>query len=207
MMILHPWVILNMLRSTRIGNGKFVDKKVSYKSIPSNIDGNEKKRVGYGILSIDHGRLTVEFTHLKGVDPTVDDLLVFIFSDKDVRKMIRYYQNTDRTLQYKIDLKDSDDSIATKVFINFYKKGIFYNRKFLFKWSDNKKIHRLEPIYIGDLVEAMVCFRHAKNIPVWWVPCYQLKTFDRKWLRSQTSFRYEKCECEEDAYDYVSTII
>lgn len=138
-MILYPWAILIMLRSTRYENGKFVDKKVSYRSIPSNIDGNKKERVGYGILSIDHIALTVEFTHFKGVDPTIEDLLYFIFSDKDVRKMIRCYQDTERNSEYMIDVKDSEDSIAARTFINYYKKGMFHSRKFLFKWSDNKK--------------------------------------------------------------------
>ena len=207
MMILHPWAIMIMLKSTRYENGKYVDKKLSYRSIPSNIDGNTKERVGYGILSINHIALTVEFTHFKGVDPTIEDLLYFIFSDKDVRKMIRCYQDTERNTEYMIDLKDAEDSIATKVFINFYKKGIFHSRKFLFKWSDNKKIHRLEPIYIGDLVEAVAYFARSTSFPVWWVPCNELESFDRKYLRSKTSFKYVPCKMETKSSTSVSYII
>ena len=166
-MILHPWVIMIMLKSTRRENGKYVDKKLSYRSIPSNIDGNKKERVGYGILSINHIALTVEFTHFKGFDPTIEDLLYFIFSDNDDRNVLRRYQYNERNTEYMIVLKDAEDSIATKVFIYFYKKGIFHSRKFLFKWSDNKKILRLEPIYIGDLVEAVAYFASSTSVPDW----------------------------------------
>ena len=181
MMILYPWAIFIMKSYLRSSYG--VDKKVSY--ISETFNGERKK--GYGILSIGYQAKTVTFESFKGPDPEIQDLLFFLFSDKDIRKLIREYQHRGRKEDYKIDVWSAS---ATKVYINFYRRGIFTYRKHLFDFTCNLKINKIDRIYIGDLVEAMVEFDRQQNSC--WLP--YIDNFSRKWLRSRTTFRYEKCE-------------
>ena len=181
MMILYPWAILIMKSYLRSSYG--VDKKVSY--ISETFSGERKK--GYGILSIGYQAKTVTFESFKGPDPEIQDLLFFLFSDKDIRKLIREYQHRGRKEDYKIDVWSAS---ATKVYINFYRRGIFTYRKHLFDFTCNLKINKIDRIYIGDLVEVMVEFDRQQNSC--WLP--YIDNFSRKWLRSRTTFRYEKCE-------------
>ena len=183
MMILYPWAIIRMKSYLRCSYG--VDKKVSYTS--ETFNGERKK--GYGILSVGYQDKIVTFESFKGPDPEIQDLLFFLFSDKDVRKLIREYQKKGRKEDYKIDVWSAS---ATKVYINFYRRGIFTYRKPLFTFTCNQKINSIDHIYIGDLVEAMVCFNRQENSC--WLP--YIEYFDRKWLRSRTSFKYEKCKYE-----------
>ena len=180
-MILYPWAIFIMKSYLRSSYG--VDKKVSY--ISETFNGERKK--GYGILSIGYQAKTVTFESFKGPDPEIQDLLFFLFSDKDIRKLIREYQHRGRKEDYKIDVWSAS---ATKVYINFYRRGIFTYRKHLFDFTCNLKINKIDRIYIGDLVEAMVEFDRQQNSC--WLP--YIDNFSRKWLRSRTTFRYEKCE-------------
>ena len=180
-MILYPWAIFIMKSYLRSSYG--VDKKVSY--ISETFNGERKK--GYGILSIGYQAKTVTFESFKGPDPEIQDLLFFLFSDKDIRKLIREYQHRGRKEDYKIDVWSAS---ATKVYINFYRRGIFTYRKHLFDFTCNLKINKIDRIYIGDLVEAMVEFDRQQNSC--WLP--YIENFSRKWLRSHTTFRYEKCE-------------
>ena len=180
-MILYPWAIFIMKSYLRSSYG--VDKKVSY--ISETFNGERKK--GYGILSIGYQAKTVTFESFKGPDPEIQDLLFFLFSDKDIRKLIREYQHRGRKEDYKIDVWSAS---ATKVYINFYRRGIFTYRKHLFDFTCNVKINKIDRIYIGDLVEAMVEFDRQQNSC--WLP--YIENFSRKWLRSRTTFRYEKCE-------------
>lgn len=181
MMILYPWAIFIM--KTYLRNSYGVDKKVSY--ISETFNGERKK--GYGILSVGYQDKIVTFESFKGPDPEIQDLLFFLFSDKDIRKLIREYQKKGRKEDYKIDIRSSS---ATKIFINFYRRGIYMYRKHLFDFTCNLKINKIDHIYIGDLVEAMVEFDRQQNSC--WLP--YIERFDRKWLRSRTSFKYEKCE-------------
>ena len=180
-MILYPWAIFIMKSYLRSSYG--VDKKVSY--ISETFNGERKK--GYGILSIGYQAKTVTFESFKGPDPEIQDLLFFLFSDKDIRKLIREYQHRGRKEDYKIDVWSAS---ATKVYINFYRRGIFTYRNHLFDFTCNLKINKIDRIYIGDLVEAMVEFDRQQNSC--WLP--YIENFSRKWLRSRTTFRYEKCE-------------
>lgn len=185
-----PWVFFNVPRgnifmSTNLRNSYGVDKKLSY--ISETFNGERKK--GYGILSVGYAEKTVTFESFKGPDPDIQDLLFFLFSDKDVRKIIREYQKKGRKEDYKIDIWSSS---ATKVYINFYRRGIFTYRKPLFTFTCNQKTNKIDRIYIGDLVEAVVHFDRQQDSC--WFP--YIERFDRKWLRSRTTFKYEKCEYE-----------
>ena len=141
-MILYPWAIFIMKSYLRSSYG--VDKKVSY--ISETFNGERKK--GYGILSIGYQAKTVTFESFKGPDPEIQDLLFFLFSDKDIRKLIREYQHRGRKEDYKIDVWSAS---ATKVYINFYRRGIFTYRKHLFDFTCNLKINKIDRIYILEI--------------------------------------------------------
>lgn len=181
--------------SSLLRNCYGVTKKVSY--VSETLSGNIKK--SHGVLHIDRFKKTISFVSFRDPAPKVQDFLYFILSDKTVRDLIRDYQKTERVLNYKISTRGQS---ATHVFINFYHYGIYSHRKNLISWSCNDKVYDIENLYVGDLVEMIVYFNECQ-------PSYlpSIENFDRKWLRSRTTFRYVKCEYEEGTTTYVSSII
>ncbi len=172
-----------------------VTKKVSF--VSETMSGNIKK--SYGVLHIDHFKKTINFVTFRNPAPKIQDFLYFILSDKTVRGMIRDYQKTKRVLDYKVSAHGCS---ATHININFYHYGIYSHRKNLMRWSSEDKLYDVHNLYVGDLVEAVVyfCESNLSYLP-------SIENFDRKWLRSKTTFKYEKCSYEEGTTTYVSSII
>lgn len=173
-----------------------VTKKVSY--VSETLSGNTRK--SYGVLHTDRFKKTISFVSFKDPAPKIQDFLYFILSDKTVRDMIKDYQKTERVLNYKISAHGQS---ATHININFYHYGIYSHRKNLMRWSSEDKIYDVHNLYVGDLVEMIVFFNENQSSP--YLP--YIERFDRKWLRSRTTFKYEKCEYEEGTTTYVSSII
>lgn len=172
-----------------------VTKKVSY--VSETLSGNTRK--SYGVLHINRFKKSINFVSFKDPAPKVQDFLYFILSDKTIRDMIKDYQKTERVLDYKISAHGQS---ATHVNINFYHYGIYSHRKNLIRFSSQDKVYDVHNLYIGDLVEMIVFFNENQpsHLP-------SIDNFDRKWLRSRTTFKYEKCSYEEGTSTYVSTII
>ena len=90
---------------------------------PFEIDGEsswcEAKRRSKGVLRIWPDEKTIEVKMLSGCDPWYKDLLNFVLADKDVRRLIRNYQNSSRIERYAINIS-SGMSGRQDVYINFY---------------------------------------------------------------------------------------
>ena len=98
---------------------------------------------------------------LSGCDPWYKDLLNFVLADKDVRRLIRNYQNSTRVERYAINIS-SGMSGRQDVYINFYDEyGLQVRGKHLLHISCCDKLWGISKIYVGDLVEAMYAMRIA----------------------------------------------
>lgn len=128
------------------------------------IDGEsswcEAKRRSKGVLRIWPEEKSIEVKILSGCDPLYKDLLSFVLSDRDVRRLIRNYQNSERVEKYAINVT-SGMSGRQDVYINFYDEyGLQVRGKHLLHISCCDKLWGIPKIYVGDLVEAM----YAMNI-------------------------------------------
>lgn len=131
---------------------------------PFEIDGEsswcEAKRRSKGVLRIWPEEKTIEVKMVSGCDPWYKDLLNFVLADKDVRRLIRNYQNSSRIERYAINIS-SGMSGRQDVYINFYDEyGLQIRGKHLLHVSCYDKLWGIPKIYVGDLVEAM----YAMNI-------------------------------------------
>lgn len=92
---------------------------------------------------------------LKGCDPNVADLINFVLSDKDVRLLIRQYQQSKRVVPFAIN-GTTGMSGRVDVFIDFYDKyGMQVKGKHLLHVSCYGKVHELKKMYIGDFAEMV----------------------------------------------------
>lgn len=131
---------------------------------PFEIDGLsswcEAKRRSKGVLRIWPEEKTIEVKMLSGCDPWYKDLLNFVLADKDVRRLIRNYQNSTRVERYAINVS-SGMSGRQDIYINFYDEyGLQVRGKHLLHISCCDKLWGIPKIYVGDFVEAM----YAMNI-------------------------------------------
>ena len=129
------------------------------------IDGEsswcEAKRRSKGVLRIWPEEKSIEVKILSGCDPLYKDLLSFVLSDRDVRRLIRNYQNSERVEKYAINVT-SGMSGRQDVYINFYDEyGLQVRGKHLLHISCCDKLWGISKIYVGDLVEAMYEMRIA----------------------------------------------
>lgn len=154
---------------------------------------------GTGILTVDTCAWTVEFKHLTGPNPSTEDLLAFVLSDKTVRAVIKEYQKKGRVKDYAIRIKQHNG--INEVYINFYYNAVFTNGKYLLYSSCFKKTWELPRQYIGDFVEMVVKLQEE------YPDVFHTKSFDRKYLRSKSTFRYEKTYHNYDIERGVSHII
>ena len=151
-------------------NFKAVKKRQKEKNMRENfimktfeIDGEsswcEAKRRSKGVLRIWPESKTVEVKMLSGCDPWYKDLLNFVLADKDVRRLIRNYQNSSRIERYAINIS-SGMSGRQDVYINFYDEyGLQIRGKHLLHISCCDKLWGISKIYVGDLVEAMYAMK------------------------------------------------
>lgn len=115
----------------------------------------EAKRRSKGVLRIWPEEKTIEVKMLSGCDPWYKDLLSFVLSDRDVRRLIRNYQNSERVEKYAINVT-SGMSGRQDVYINFYDEyGLQVRGKHLLHISCCDKLWGIPKIYVGDFVEAM----------------------------------------------------
>lgn len=136
---------------------------------PFEIDGSstwvDAKRRTLCVLRIFPDEMSLEVKVLKGCDPNVDDVMNFILDDKDVRLMIRWYQQRTRKDPFAIRI-GSGMSGRRDIFINFYDEyGLQIKGKRLLHISCYDKIYEVKKIWIGDFVEMIYAcnFRRFKS--------------------------------------------
>ena len=126
---------------------------------PFEIDGvstwvNAKRRT-LCVLRVFKDEMSLEVETLKGCDPNVADLINFVLSDKDVKLLIRQYQQSKRVVPFAIN-GTTGMSGRVDIYINFYDKyGLQTSGKHLMHVSCYGKVERIKKIYIGDFVEMV----------------------------------------------------
>ena len=132
---------------------------------PFEIDGVESwtkvSRRTLCVLRVFPDEMSFEVAVLKGCNPNVHDLINFVLSDKDVRLLIRKYQQSKRVLPFAIN-GTAGMSGRVDVFIDFYDEyGMQVSSKHLLHVSCYGKVDRIKKMYVGDFVEMV----HAGNFP------------------------------------------
>lgn len=111
---------------------------------------------GTSALVLDEDEMTIDVSWVSGKDPKAFDVIAFILSDKDVRKMIKAYQQSRRKYLFAIRCT-TGFSGREDFYINFYNKyGIQFKGKKLLHISGSGKLNEnWEKMYVGDFVELI----------------------------------------------------
>lgn len=114
--------------------------------------GSKKKTRGAMILD----GMDIEIKIYDGPDPLAEDVFNFILRDKDCRRIIREYQQKNRTELYHIRYSEGMSG-RRDYWINFVDEytGIIKYGKHLLHISCADKIAGIYKMYIGDLVEML----------------------------------------------------
>lgn len=159
---------------------KKIEKFVEYES-----ERLGKVKKGYGILTVDYRRETISFEVYKGPEPKVQDLINFIFSDIDVQILTIVYR------KQKLFLMEPAYKITTgggERLIHIYMNKSSTDRYLLLSFSKiTNKVSYINELYVGDLLKMVEFFN--ENQPSYYP---KMENFDCEYLRSKTSFRYEK---------------
>lgn len=119
---------------------------------------NEAKRMSRGVLRIFPTTMEIEVEIFSGCNPLASDLIKFIIMDKDIRFMIRQYQQIGRKKPYAINIS-SGMSGREDIYINFYDKyGLEIYGKHLLHVSCAGKIDWIKRMYVGDFAEAVYAY-------------------------------------------------
>lgn len=158
-----------------------IEKLVSYST--ENFLGKIKK--GYGILSVDYRRENISFEVYRGPEPKAQDLINFLLSDIDVQVLIIVYRKQKPFLMepaYKITTGGGER------LIHIYMNKSSTDRYLLLSFSKiTNKVSYINELYVGDLLKMVEFFN--ENQPSYYP---KMENFDCEYLRSKTSFRYEK---------------
>ena len=159
---------------------KKIEKFVEYTS-----ERLGKLKKGYGILTVDYRRETISFEVYRGPEPKVQDLINFLLSDIDVQILIIVYRKQKPFLMepaYKITTGGGER------LIHIYMNKSSTDRYLLLSFSKiTNKVSYINELYVGDLLKMVEFFN--ENQPSYYP---KMENFDCEYLRSKTSFRYEK---------------
>lgn len=159
---------------------KKIEKLVSYTT-----ERLGKVKKGYGILTVDYRRETISFEVYRGPEPKVEDLINFMVSDIDVQTLIIVYR------KQKPFLMEPAYNITTgggERLIHIYMNKSSTDRYLLLSFSKiTNKVSYINELYVGDLLKMVEFFN--ENQPSYYP---KMENFDCEYLRSKTSFRYEK---------------
>lgn len=139
---------------------------------------------GRAYLALNDDEMTVDVTHLSGNVPHAGDTIKFILADKDVRRMIKAYQQSRRKHLFAIRCT-TGVSGREDFYINFYdRNGVQIKGKKLMHVSQEGKLNEgWEKMYIGDLVELVAYIANEDEYEI-------IK--DRKKLLRYSGCRYIK---------------
>ena len=158
-----------------------IEKLVSYST--ENFLGKIKK--GYGILSVDYRRENISFEVYRGPEPKAQDLINFLLSDINVQILLICYRKQKPFLMepaYKITTGGGER------LIHIYMNKSSTDRYLLLSFSKiTNKVSYINELYVGDLLKMVEFFN--ENQPSYYP---KMENFDCEYLRSKTSFRYEK---------------
>lgn len=146
----------------------------------------------------------IYYKHHKGKAPFARDLILLFLSDKDIRKMIRKYQNKGRKEKYRLYRRTGMSGCEDYYIIFAEYFGHSWHemrRKHLIHISCCNKINeQMRPMYIGDFAE----------LAAWLLDCYDTSSdLSRKELFRLSKAKYIKeREPKFDEYDaYVSCLV
>ena len=127
---------------------------------------------------------TIDVSLISGKTPMVQDVILFLLSDKDVRRMIQDYQGSKKRRKYLFAINRTVGfSGREDYYINLYDEyGIQFRGKKLLHVSQEEKLNEgWRKMWIGDFVE-LIAFM-TDNTPA---------TATRKELRKRSGCRYIK---------------
>lgn len=156
---------------------------------------------GHGAIVIDTCDNTIDVDILSGPDPYVRDIILFLLSDKDVRLMIRKYQQS-RKRDRNYALRASTGSSGRQdIYINYYNSlGLQTGgKKLLHKSCFDKLNEGWIKMQVGDFVELVAFLMEQSEAE------YDLK--DARQLRKLSGCRYVRGYFCDDATQSVSKII
>lgn len=116
-----------------------------------------------GVLTLHPDTLEIECHTVSGGDPNFWDLINFIMADKDIRLMVKIYQQKGRTLPYYMRVREGMSG-CVDVWINFVdpKTGLQTEGKYLGGYSCFEKTAGIRRLYIGDFVEMIAELGYAR---------------------------------------------
>ena len=112
---------------------------------------------------------TVEPVWMGGPAPDAKNLIMALLSDKDVRRMIKVYQQVGRKYPFHIWRKDGMSGCEDYfVIVGKPNRGFYWShtKKLIHVSCYGKANEGVDPIYIGDLVELAVAMGLAENLDV-----------------------------------------
>lgn len=114
------------------------------------------KGKGVAALILDDESKTIDISQVSGKTPEAFDVIAFILSDRDVRRMIKEYQQSERCHLFAIN-RTSGMSGREDFYINFYDEyGIQFKGKKLLHVSGSGKLNEgWKEMYVGDFVELV----------------------------------------------------
>ncbi len=146
--------------------------------------GDNRREKGEGALIINTQCNTIDVKFFKGPMPFGEDIIMFILADRDVRRMIRSYQQNGRVVPYSLR-HTIGMSGRYDVYINFYTPfGLQIRGKKLFHESCFDKLNEgWYEMYIGDFVEL---FCHLQSFYL----KYKFECMNPRVLRKRSRVRY-----------------
>lgn len=143
----------------KIKSIEYDDKDITLKPFTYHSDStwNYGKK-GKAVIIIDHEHKTIDVDIIGGLDPMAWDVLLLLLSDKDVRMLIReYQQDGHRDLPFALRVS-CGSSGRSDIYINSYTKyGLQISGKKLLHISGYGKLNEgFQKMWVGDFVELMV---------------------------------------------------
>lgn len=157
--------------------------------------GNYGIKKGKAVLIIEPFRDMIDVVMMSDAAPMAIDIILFLLADKDVRLLIKQYQQGTRTRPYKIR-ESTGVSGRSDLYINFYNDlGIQTSGKKLMHISCMGKINLgWERMYAGDFAELVAYISKKAE----YAELVELIAAGPKILRQKSLCRYCKGYFDED---------
>lgn len=130
-----------------------------------------KETKGFGVLVLDEDNMTIEVRLLKGGDADLYELIDFLLFDKDVRRLVKKYQQIGRKRPYATRTREGMSG-CKDFFINFVDEetSLVVGGKRLLHASCFNKVEGIGRMYIGDFAE--LCYEVMHSTDFLKCPCY-----------------------------------